>query len=87
VTYDRWCNIQDVKARSRRLTALVDSFQDAYEVEVGSVQRVCVVDHASKHGKLVAHNDRYTQVCSSSSPSFFSKLQALLICFAAVATS
>lgn len=52
-----------MKARSRKLTALVESFEDAYAAEVGSVQRVCVVDRAAKNGKLVAHNDRYTQVC------------------------
>lgn len=41
----------------------MDSFKDAYAAEVGSIQRVCVVDHAAKHSKLVAHNDHYTQVC------------------------
>lgn len=55
--------VQDVKARSRRLSALVESFGDAYDPEVGQVQRVCVVDRAAKNGKLVAHNKRYTQVC------------------------
>ena len=54
--------MQDVKARSRRLSALVDSFGDAYAAEVGEVQRVCVVDRAAKNGKLVAHNKWYTQV-------------------------
>lgn len=53
--------VQDVKARSRRLSALVDTFGDAYAAEVGEVQRVCVVDRAAKNGKLVAHNKRYTQ--------------------------
>lgn len=56
--------VQDVKARSRKLTELVDSFTDAYQCEVGTLQRVCVVEHAAKHEKLVAHNDHYTQVCT-----------------------
>jgi hypothetical protein len=54
--------MQDVKARSRRLTELVESFTDAYALDVGTVQRVCVVDRAAKPGKLVAHNMCYTQV-------------------------
>lgn len=54
--------MQDVKARSRRLSALLETFGDAYAAEVGEVQRVCVVDRAAKNGKLVAHNKRYTQV-------------------------
>jgi hypothetical protein len=56
--------VQDVKARSRQLTALVDTFTDACAAEVGAIQRVCVVDGAAKPGKLVAHNERYTQVCA-----------------------
>jgi hypothetical protein len=55
-------SLQDVKARSRKLTALVESFTDAYAEDVGTIQRVCVVDRAAKPGKLVAHNKRYTQV-------------------------
>ena len=47
------CAVQDVKARSRKLTTLVDSFQDAYAAEVGTIQRVCVVDHAAKHLSLI----------------------------------
>lgn len=53
--------LQDVKSRSRQLTALVDTFRDAYAGEVGSIQRVCVVERAAKAGKLVGHNERYTQ--------------------------
>ena len=32
------CVLQDVKTRSRKLTTLVDSFQDAYAAEVGAIQ-------------------------------------------------
>jgi hypothetical protein len=53
---------QDVKARSREMTALVESFTDAYAAAVGTVQRVCVVDRAAKPGKLVAHDKSYRQV-------------------------
>lgn len=56
------CHAQVVKARSRRLTTLVDSFADACEGEIGSIQRVCVVEAAAKSGKLVSHNKNYTQV-------------------------
>ena len=52
----------DVKARSRLITTLVDSFTDSYVEDVGRVQRVYVVDHAAKNNKLVAHNKQHTQV-------------------------
>eukprot|EP00892_Ulva_mutabilis_P006035 jgi/Ulvmu1/3803/UM018_0013.1 len=65
---------QDVKARSRRLSALVDSFADAYAVEVGQVQRVCVVDRAAKPGKLVAHNKWYTQVLIDEEPGLLGSI-------------
>lgn len=60
--------MQDVKARSRRLTELVESCTDAYSTEVGAVQRVCVVERAAKAGHLVAHNDSYTQVLLDDQP-------------------
>jgi hypothetical protein len=53
---------QDVKARSRAMTTLVESFTDSYASAVGTVQRVCVVDRAAKPGKLVAHDKSYRQV-------------------------
>jgi len=53
---------QTVKARSRLLTTLVDSFTDAHCGEVGRVQRVHVDDVAAKGDKLVAHNKAHTQM-------------------------
>jgi threonylcarbamoyladenosine tRNA methylthiotransferase CDKAL1 len=51
-----------VKARSRRLAALVDTFPGVYARLVGSVQRCCVVDLAADGHKLVAHSKSYAQV-------------------------
>ncbi len=51
-----------VKARSRRLTTLVDSFTASYQHLVGTVQRVCVTDTAADGHHLVAHTKSYVQV-------------------------
>jgi len=51
-----------VKARSRRLTTLVDSFTASYHYLVGTVQRVCVTDTAADGHHLVAHTKSYVQV-------------------------
>ena len=51
-----------MKARSRRLTALVDSFTDSFDSLVGSLQRVCVTDTAADGHHLVAHTKNYCQV-------------------------
>ena len=50
-----------VKARSRRLTLLVDSFVDSYHSLVGTTQRVCVTDTAADGHHLVAHTKTYCQ--------------------------
>ncbi len=51
-----------VKARSRRLTTLVDSLGGLFDGLVGSVQRVCVVDTAADGHHLVGHTKAYAQV-------------------------
>lgn len=53
---------QVVKARSRQLTKVVDSFDDCYDALVGSVQRVTVVDIAADGTSLVGHTSSYAQV-------------------------
>ena len=53
---------QAVKARSREVTALVESWTDAYAHLVGTTQRCCVVDTAADGVHLVAHTKTYTQV-------------------------
>ncbi len=50
-----------VKARSRELSALVDSWADVYTPLVGTRQRVCVVDTAADGHHLVGHTKNYTQ--------------------------
>ena len=72
--------MQVVKARSRRLTEVVESFTDAHAADIGTVQRVCVVDTAAKPGHLVAHNKAYTQVRTVTVPRW----PALLWCTCAV---
>ena len=76
-------SMQDVKARSRRLTELVDSFTDAYAGEVGTIQRVCVVDRAAKAGHLVAHNACYTQVLLPDEPGLLGSVVDVRITAAA----
>ena len=51
-----------VKARSRQLTQVVDSFTDCYQHLVGTVQRVTVVDTAADGVSLVGHSKSYCQV-------------------------
>lgn len=51
-----------MKARSRQLTRVVDSFTDCYQHLVGSVQRVTVVDTAADGFSLVGHTKSYCQV-------------------------
>jgi tRNA A37 methylthiotransferase MiaB len=53
---------QVVKARSRQLTQVVDSFADCYQHLVGTVQRVTVVDTAADGISLVGHSKSYCQV-------------------------
>lgn len=52
---------QVVKARSRQLTKVVDSFYSCYSSLVGSVQRVTVVDVAADGTSLVGHTKAYAQ--------------------------
>lgn len=52
------------KARSRALTALVDSFTDCYERLLGTNQRVCVVEMAADGRRFVGHTKCYAQVRS-----------------------
>lgn len=51
-----------VKARSRRLTLLVDGFKDAYTPLVGSRQVASVVSTAADGHHLVGHSQSYAQV-------------------------
>lgn len=53
---------QVVKARSREVTALVDSWEDAYQHLVGTAQRCWVVDVAADGHHLVGHTKTYAQV-------------------------
>lgn len=55
-------SVQVVKERSRKLTAIVDSFGDIYNDLVGQILRVTVVDHAADGSSLVGHSKNYTQV-------------------------
>lgn len=57
-----WYYMQVVKERSRKLTTMVDSFDDIYEDIVGQTLRVTVVDHAADGTSLVGHTKNYTQV-------------------------
>ncbi|KAL4457896.1 hypothetical protein ABPG75_012761 [Micractinium tetrahymenae] len=50
------------KARSREVTAVVDSWADVYARLVGRTERCCVVDRAADGVHLVAHNKTYAQV-------------------------
>ena len=50
------------KARSRALTALVESFGDCYSDLVGSRQRLTVVEVAADGRSLVGHTKGYVQV-------------------------
>uniref|UniRef100_A0A7S0RPG7 TRAM domain-containing protein n=1 Tax=Chlamydomonas leiostraca TaxID=1034604 RepID=A0A7S0RPG7_9CHLO len=56
------------KARSRELSALVDSWSGAYTHLVGTSQRVWVVDTAADGRKLVGHTKNYTQVLLEPQP-------------------
>lgn len=49
------------KARSRAMSALVDSFGDAHAHLVGTLQRVVVVDRAADGRHLVGHTKCYAQ--------------------------
>ena len=53
---------QTVKARSRQLTQVVDSFTGCYQHLVGTVQRLTVVDIAADGVSLVGHSKSYCQV-------------------------
>ncbi len=50
------------KARSRALTALVDSFTDCYKRLKGTFQRVWVVETAADGRRFVGHTKCYAQV-------------------------
>ena len=62
-----------VKARSRRLTILVDSFTDSHESLVGTTQSVCITDTATDGHHLVGHTKNYSQ--ASTIPSISLKRQ------------
>lgn len=51
-----------VKDRTRRLTALVDSFDGCYDHLIGRVLKVWVVDIAADRFHLVGHSKSYVQV-------------------------
>lgn len=51
-----------VKARSREITTLVESWTDAHAALVGTMHRSCVVDTAADGRSLVAHTKSYVQV-------------------------
>eukprot|EP00201_Polytomella_parva_P020049 CAMPEP_0175050040 /NCGR_PEP_ID=MMETSP0052_2-20121109/7052_1 /TAXON_ID=51329 ORGANISM="Polytomella parva, Strain SAG 63-3" /NCGR_SAMPLE_ID=MMETSP0052_2 /ASSEMBLY_ACC=CAM_ASM_000194 /LENGTH=652 /DNA_ID=CAMNT_0016314227 /DNA_START=101 /DNA_END=2056 /DNA_ORIENTATION=+ len=53
---------QVVKSRSKEVSALVDSWVEAYDHLVGTEQVACVVDVAADQKHLVAHTDTYCQV-------------------------
>jgi len=51
-----------VKARSREITSLVESWTDAHAALVGTAQRCCVIDTAADGLFLVGHSKSYAQV-------------------------
>ena len=51
-----------VKARSREITIEVDSWRNAYDHLVGTIQQCCVVDIAADKTSLVGHTKTYAQV-------------------------
>lgn len=67
-----------VKARSRRVSALVDGFSDVYAPLVGSRQRCCVVDTAADGTHLVGHSRSYCQ--ASGRFPLLSLARALSVC-------
>lgn len=53
---------QTVKARSRELTKIVDSFTTCYDFLIGTRQHVTIVDSAADGHHLVGHTGTYCQV-------------------------
>lgn len=51
-----------VKQRTRRLTTLVESFDDGYDALVGEEMKVWVMDTAADGKHLVGHSKSYTQI-------------------------
>ncbi len=53
---------QVVKARTRDVSKLVDSFTDAYVPLEGSLQLVSIVEKAADKTHLVGHTNTYAQI-------------------------
>ncbi|QDZ25522.1 radical SAM methylthiotransferase [Chloropicon primus] len=53
---------QIVKARTRQVSALVDSFTDVYKSLEGTVQYVSIVEKAADRVRLVGHTETYAQI-------------------------